>query len=112
MARLYPFRALRPRPPDAPRVAAVPYDVVDTEEARALANGNPLSFLRISRAEIEVPPGADPYSDAVYERAAANFEKLKRDTLVIEDEPSVYPYRLRMGGHEQTGLAACFSLDE
>src|SRR5439155_3943664 len=54
----------------------------------------------------------DPYSDAVYERAAANFEKLKRDTLVIEDEPSVYPYRLRMGAHEQTGLAACFSLDE
>ena len=112
MASLHPFRALRPKPEDAARVAAVPYDVVSTDEARALAEGNPLSFLRVSRAEIELPSTTDPYSDQVYERAAANFERLKQSALVLEDEPSVYFYRLRMSGHEQTGVAACFSLDE
>jgi uncharacterized protein (DUF1015 family) len=112
MATLRPFRALRPRPSDASRIAAVPYDVVSTEEARALAGDNPLSFLRVSRAEIELPPGTDPYSAAVYQRAACNFDMLKRDALVVEHEPSVYFYRLRMGAHEQTGLAGCFSIDE
>jgi uncharacterized protein (DUF1015 family) len=86
--------------------------VVNTEEARALADGNPVSFLRVSRAEIELPEGTDPYSPAVYDRAAQNFAALKRSALVLEDTPSVYLYRLRMGAHEQTGLAACFALDE
>lgn len=112
MATLYPFRALRPRPGDAARVAAVPYDVVNTDEARALAEGNPLSFLRVSRAEIELPAGTDPYADAVYERAAQNFDALRTKALVVEDEPSLYFYRLHLGDHTQTGLAACFSLDE
>jgi uncharacterized protein (DUF1015 family) len=112
MARLQPFRALRPRPDAAARVAAVPYDVVSTDEARALADGNPLSFLRVSRAEIELPPTADPYSDAVYDQAARNFDRLRHTALTLEAEPSVYAYRLRMGAHMQTGLAACFSLDE
>lgn len=112
MAALYPFRALRPRPALAARIAAVPYDVVNADEARELADGNPLSFLRISRAEIELPAGTDPYSDAVYERAAANFANLRASSLVVEDEPLLYFYRLRMGGMEQTGLAACFSIDE
>ncbi len=112
MASLRPFRALRPAPQDAAAIAAVPYDVVSTDEARALAGDNPLSFLRVSRAEIEMPAGTDPYSPAVYERAAANFRTLRERSLVLEDAPSVYFYRLRMGGHEQTGLAACWSLDE
>ena len=112
MATLRPFRALRPRPSDASRIAAVPYDVVNTEEARALARDNPLSFLHVSRAEIDLPPGTDPYDDAVYERAAMNLDALKKDALVLEDEPSVYFYRLRMGTHEQTGIAGCYSLDE
>jgi uncharacterized protein (DUF1015 family) len=112
MATLYPFRALRPRPADAAKIAAVPYDVVNTEEARALADGNPLSFLRVSRPELELSDDADPYAASVYERAAANFNALKQSSLVLEDEPSVYFYRLRMGDHEQTGLAACFSIDE
>src|SRR5205823_9873598 len=90
----------------------VPYDVVNTDEARALADANPVSFLRVSRAEIELPPGTDPYSDAVYDHAAKNFDRLKKAALVVDDEPSVYLYRLRMGGHEQTGIAACYSLDE
>jgi uncharacterized protein (DUF1015 family) len=112
VARVYPFRALRPKPADAARVAAVPYDVVSTEEARALADGNPLSFLRVSRAELELPAGTDPYAEAVYQRAARNFEALKQTSLILDDRPSVYFYRLQMGTHTQTGLAACFSIDE
>src|SRR5260221_7234139 len=112
MATLYPFRALRPTPADAAAVAAVPYDVVSTDEARALADGNPLSFLRVSRPEIELPPDANPYDASVYDRAAQNFRKLRDAALIVEDEPSVYIYRLRMGAHTQTGIAACFSIDE
>ena len=112
MATLYPFRALRPSASKAPSVAAVPYDVVTTDEARALAEGNPLSFLRVSRPELELPPGSDPYSDAVYARAAENFSALRQSALIVDDEPSVYLYRLKMGSHTQTGVAACFSLDE
>jgi uncharacterized protein (DUF1015 family) len=112
MATLHPFRALRPRPADAAQIAAVPYDVVTAGEARLLAEGQPLSFLRVSRAEIELPEGTDPYSDAVYRRASENFSKLKNAALVVEEAPSVYLYRLRMGLHEQVGLAACYSLDE
>src|SRR5438094_1768649 len=88
MATLHPFRALRPRPADAARVAAVPYDVVNTDEARALAEGNPLSFLRVSRAEIELPAGTDPYAAEVYARAARNFSALRETTLVLDEEPS------------------------
>src|SRR6266852_3688622 len=112
MATLYPFRALRPRPSEAARIAAVPYDVVTAAEARQLAEGQPLSFLRVSRAEIDLPDGTDPYSDAVYRRASENFSKLKNTALVVEEAPSVYFYRLRLGHHEQIGLAGCFSLDE
>src|SRR3954452_7146348 len=99
MATLYSFRALRPKPADASRIAAVPYDVVSTDEARALADGNPLSFLRVSRPELELPAGNDPYADEVYARAAKSFAALRASSMVIEDEPSVYVYRLRMGGH-------------
>ena len=112
MATLIPFRALRPLPADAAQIAAVPYDVVSVDEARALADGHPLSFLRVSRAEIELPPTFDPYSDAVYQRAAENFRRLKGQAFQVDAEPSLYFYRLQTGAHEQTGVAACFSLDE
>ncbi len=93
-------------------MAAVPYDVVNTDEARALADGNSLSFLHVSRAEIDLEPGTNPYDEQVYERAAANFNALRAKTLVVDEEPSVYVYRLRMGDHVQFGVAACVSLDE
>jgi len=112
MASVYPFRALRPRPSEAAAVAAVPYDVVNTDEARALAAGNPLSFLRVSRAEIELPAGTNPYSKDVYDRAAHNLDALRKSALVVEEAPSLYLYRLRAGAHEQTGIAACYALDE
>ena len=113
MAVIRPFRALRPHPERAESVASVPYDVVNTEEARELANGNPLSFLHVSRPEIDLPPGTDIYSDAVYRKAVENFEKLiSTCPLVKEVEPSLYLYRLIMGDHEQIGIVACCSIDE
>src|SRR4051812_28451861 len=112
MSLLRPFRAVRPARQNAAAVSSVPYDVVNTEEARRLAAANPLSFLHVTRSEIDLPEGTDPYSAQVYEKAKANFAALRGRAPLIEDEPSLYFYRLRMGGHEQTGVAGCFSLDE
>ncbi len=112
MALVRPFRALRPTVSTAERIAAVPYDVVSTDEARALAAPEPLSFLHVSRAEIDLPDGTDPHADAVYERAAANFTRLRDTSLTLEPEPSLYFYRLSTNGHVQTGLAGCFSIDD
>jgi uncharacterized protein (DUF1015 family) len=113
MASIFPFAALRPAPHAAAAVAAVPYDVVTSDEARALANGHPLSFLHVSRAEIDLPPGTDPHADLVYERAAENFADLRaRAPLVEEETPMLYVYRLQMAQHVQTGIAGSFSIDE
>lgn len=113
MALLRPFRALRPAPERAADVSSVPYDVVTTEEARQLAAANPFSFLRVTRAEVDLPDRTDPYSAAVYAKARENLASLRaRAPLLEEGEPSLYVYRLRMGAHLQTGVAACFSLDE
>ncbi len=113
MATIRPFNALRPPEERAPQVAAVPYDVVNTAEARALATGNPWSFLHVSRPEIDLPDGTPIYGDDVYAKAASNFDKLKKECpLEIEETPSLYLYRLRMGDHEQTGIVACCSVDE
>jgi uncharacterized protein (DUF1015 family) len=113
MASIYPFRALRPTPAQAAAVSSVPYDVVSTEEARQMVAGNSLSFLHVTRAEIDLPPDIDPHAPAVYEKARANFASLReRAPLVVDETPSLYFYRLRMGPHEQTGIAGCFSVDE
>ena len=113
MSSIRPFRALRPEPAQAALVSAVPYDVVTAAEAAALADGNPLSYLRVSRAEIELPPDTDHYADIVYATAAANFARLRAAApLVVEEVPTLYFYRLRTGSHTQTGIAATFSVDE
>jgi uncharacterized protein (DUF1015 family) len=113
MAVIRPFRAVRPDPAAAPRVAAVPYDVVDTEEARALAHGNPLSFLHVSRAEIDLPAGTDPHGDSVYRAASERYRALKHQAPFVQDDaPTLYLYHLEAGGHGQTGVAACYSLAE
>ena len=113
MATIRPFNALRPQGDRAAQVAAVPYDVVNTEEARALAAGNPWSFLHVSRSEIDLPDGTPIYSDKVYAKALANFEQLiKECPLEDEETPSLYLYRLIMGDHEQIGVVACCSVDE
>lgn len=113
MALVRPFNALRPPAARAAEVASVPYDVVNTEEARALASGNPFSFLHVSRPEIDLPEGTDVHDDIVYGKAVDNFQALiKNCPLVQEEEPSLYLYRLLMGQHEQIGIVACCSIDE
>ena len=113
MAVVRPFRALRPVPHVASLVACVPYDVVNVAEARSLAADTPLSFLRVTRPEIDLPDDTDPYAAPVYERARANLAALRDQApLVVEETPSLYIYRLREGSHVQTGVAGCYSLDE
>src|SRR5918995_2721596 len=113
MATIHPFRALRPVPAKAAAVSSVPYDVVSTGEARELVRGNPLSFLRVTRSEVDLPADADPYAARVYQRARENLQKLRETApLVVDETPSLYVYRLGMGAHEQLGVAGCFSLDE
>ena len=112
--RIRAFQGLRPQPDKAAKVAALPYDVVSTEEARALAAGNPLSLLHVTRAEIDLPEGTDPYSEAVYAKARENFERLQREegSLARETEPCVYLYRQSMGGHSQTGLVTVCHIED
>lgn len=113
MAVIHPFSALRPPADRAKQVSSVPYDVVNTEEARKFAADNPLSFLHVSRPEIDLPEGTDIYSEPVYRKAGENFQNLiKTCPLETESIPSIYLYRLIMGDHEQIGVVACSSIDE
>lgn len=113
MAQVRPFKAVRPPSEKATQTSAVPYDVVNTAEARDLAAGNPLSFLHVSRPEIDLDDSVDPHADVVYERARQNYEWLTHECpLITESEPSLYVYRLTMGDHTQTGIAGCCSVDE
>ncbi len=113
MATIMPFRAIRPKPEYADRVAAPPYDVVSLDEARNVADGNPYSFLRVGRAELELADGIDPYSTEVYERGAANLRTfLDDDILAQEAHPMFGVYRQRWGTHQQTGLVTLASIDE
>ncbi len=111
--RIRSYRALRPVPALAGTIASLPYDVVTTAEARALAEGNPLSLLRVVRADLEFPDGTDPYSEPVYARAKTNFDRLVREgRLEREAAPSLYVYRQRMGDHHQTGVVALCHVDD
>ncbi len=111
--RINPFNALRPTPESAPSVASVPYDTVNTTEARELAAGNPDSFLHVIRPDIDLPDDIDPHSDIVYETARQNLQQLiERGALVSEESPCLYVYTQIMGQHEQTGLVACCHIDD
>jgi uncharacterized protein (DUF1015 family) len=113
MLRIRAFQGLRPAPEYVEEVACVPYDVVNTAEAAALAAGKPRSLLHVDRAEIDLPPDTDPYSDAVYARAREAFLAMQRDgTLIRESAPSLYLYQQRMGGHVQTGIVAVCHIDD
>ncbi len=113
MATIHPFRALRPVPEKAEAIASVPYDVINTEEARALARGKPDSFLHVIRPEIDLPVGTDEHDAAVYEKGAENLRRYARSSLSLqEDAPALYVYRLVMFGREQTGLFGCVSVAE
>ncbi len=111
--RIRAFQGLVPVSSHAPEVACVPYDVVDTAEAAALAAGKPHSLLHVDRAEIGLPPDTDPYSDAVYARARENLLKLQREgVLVRETGPCLYLYQQQMGAHIQRGLVAVCHVDD
>ena len=113
MATLKPFAALRPKPELAAQICELPYDVMSSEEARQMAAGNPLSFLHVSKPEIDLPPGTDLYSDAVYAKGKENFTKLISQGALKQDaQPSFYLYRQIMGGHAQIGLVAAASCEE
>jgi uncharacterized protein (DUF1015 family) len=106
-----PFRALRPVPEQAAAVAAPPYDVLNSEEARTRAAGRPFSFLHISKPEIDLPEGTDPYAAEVYAKGAANLHALIETGVLIRDrKPCYYIYRLQMGEHVQTGIACVGSV--
>ena len=113
MLRIQAFTGLRPAPALVAEVACVPYDVVDREESAALAAGKPHTLLRVDRAEIDLPPETDPYSDAVYAQARENFLALQQSgALIRESEPCLYLYPQRMGAHVQTGLAAVCHIED
>lgn len=103
------FAAVRPNEGDAASVASVPYDVVDTAEAKALAAGNAKSFLHVSRPEIDLPEGTDCASPEAYAQARKALDKLMTDGVLVKDaEPKFYAYRQTMGSHSQTGIVATF----
>ena len=111
MPLIRPFAGLRPLPERAEDVVAPPYDVLNSEEARQRASGRPWSFLHISKAEIDLPAGTDPYDQAVYHKAAENLKKMLAEGVLRRDGASVYyVYRLAMGDHVQTGLVAVASV--
>jgi uncharacterized protein (DUF1015 family) len=113
MATLKPFAALRPKPELAAQICELPYDVMSSDEARAMAAGNLLSFLHVSKPEIDLSPGTDLYSAEVYAKGKENFSKLiSQGALQQDTQPCFYLYRQIMGQHSQVGLVAAASCEE
>lgn len=106
MSLIKPFRGLRPVPARAREVLAPPYDVLSSAEARERAHGKPWSFLHVSKPEIDLPPNSDPYSDAVYTKAAENLQRMIAERVLLRDaREHYYAYRTTWQGRRQTGLA-------
>ena len=113
MPKIKPFRAVRPDPSNAHRVASVPYDVVNREEAAALADGNPNSFLHVVRPDIDLPADTDPYSDEIYLAAAESLQRFMTEGVLKQDESeSVFLYRQVMNGTSQIGVVCCCHIDD
>lgn len=113
MTTLWPFRAVRPAPGRAPEVASHAYDVVNREEARLIAQANPLSFLRVEKSEINLPDDIDPPDPRVYRSARDVLQGMMRDGVMVQDEqPRFYLYRQQAGSHVQTGIVACFEAED
>ncbi|NWF36317.1 DUF1015 family protein [Mariprofundus sp. KV] len=112
MSLIRPFSGLRPAANSAEAVVAPPYDVLNSSEAREQAAGKPWSFLHVSKAEIDLPEDTDPFDASVYAKSAENFNRMLAEHVLIQDEaPCYYVYRLKMGEHLQTGIAAAASVD-
>lgn len=113
MAVFRPFYAVRPTEELAEKVAALPYDVMSSEEAYEIAKDNPYSFLHVDKAEIDLPKGTDLYAPAVYQKAAENLHQMMADGVLLKDEaPSYFIYRQVMGDHAQAGIVGCASIDD
>lgn len=113
MAVVRPFKAIRPRCDLTSKVAALPYDVMDSDEARKAVKGNPYSFLHVDKAEIDLDKSVNVYDKKVYEKAASNLnDMIKKGIFVKENKPCLYIYRLIMNGKSQTGIVGCTSIDE
>ena len=111
MATIAPFKALRPQTDKAPQVASKPYDVLNSEEARSEAKDDPLSFLHVTKSEIDLPADIDVHSQAVYEKAKENLQRfIDKGILLKEDKPCYYIYQLVMNGRSQTGLVCVSSV--
>jgi len=113
MAQIKPFAALRPKPLLAPKICELPYDVMSSAEAREIAHGNPLSFLHVSKPEIDLPEDTDVYDAKVYAKGRENFSRMMAEgSLQKDDKPCFYFYRQIMGQHSQTGLVAVASCQD
>ncbi len=113
MSVLRPFRAIRPAKENAAKVAALPYDVMNSQEAKEMVKGNPLSFLHVDKAEIDLPEDTYIYDEKVYLKARENLDRLSTDGICIQDEtPCLYIYRQIMHGRAQTGIVGCASIDD
>ena len=113
MAVFRPFKAVRPTPELASKVAALPYDVMNSKEAREMVVGNPYSFLHVDKAEIDLDPSINIYDEVVYEKAASNLKKMEEDGTYIQDaEPCYYIYQQIMDGRAQAGIVGCASIDD
>ena len=117
MAIVKPFKGLRPKSENASLVTCPPYDVLNTEEAKQLAKGNPISLLHVTKPEIDLDPAINQYDDRVYEKAKENMDQFEKDGILVQDEkPIFYLYKqiMPIGDklHAQTGLVACASVDE
>lgn len=113
MSRIKPFRGYRPKPELADRIASFPYDVINSDEARALAQGNPYSFLHVGKPEIDLDPSVSLYDDRVYAKGVENLKRFISDgTLVKEARPCLYVYQQKMGEHVQAGIVCLCSVKE
>lgn len=113
MAVIRPFKAIRPIKELVDKIASLPYDVMDSDEARNMVKDNPYSFLHVDKAEVDLPIEIDAYDDRVYEKAKENLDKMIDNGLYMEDDkPNYYIYRQVMNGRSQTGLVACASIDD
>lgn len=112
MATIRPFCGYRPKPELCEKIAALPYDVMTSAEAREMVKDNPLSFLHIDRAEIDLPEDTNIYSEEVYKKAAENLDRFLKEHYVHDEKPVFYVYELTMMGRSQTGLVVCTSIDE
>ena len=113
MAKIFPFKAVRPTPAHAQQVASPPYDVLSSQEAREAVAGNPYSFLHVTKSEVDMPETLSIYDPSVYEKAKANLDAMLKDgVLLMEEKPAYYIYELTMDGIPQTGLVCCSSVDD